>query len=182
MIPIYKIELGECDGVTKMSLVKYPAVESNFLAFSEEKKKDLNFSIDEEKHNIFGVALRANYPIYRYDKSMGEYYVVFTPEVIDELYQKFMIEYKDTNVNLEHSIETDGVYLIQSLIKGNGIVPNGFDDIEDGSWFVMYHIDNDKVWNGIKKGEFAGFSVECFVELSNEPIDDVDLIINDILD
>lgn len=176
MLPIYKIELGENEGITKMSLVRMPAVESNFIALS---KQEMKFSVDEEEHNVFGVALRANFPIYRVS-DYGEYYVLFDEDVIKKLYQKFMISYRD-KVNLEHSDDVDGVYLIQSFIKDDYLQPKGFEDIENGSWFVMYHIDNDEVWQKVKEGDFRGFSVECTVDLSDEPMDEMEILINDLI-
>lgn len=166
-LPIYNIKVGNNEGITKMSLVLHPAVESDFLAFSEHKKREMKFSIDEEKHNVLGVALRADYPIYRVFGDL-ECYVVFDKDTIDALYQKFMMEDRGGIVNLEHSEDTDGVHLIQSFIKDKelGINPTGWEDIEDGSWFVMYHISNEEVWEKIKSGEFKGFSVECTVDVN----------------
>ena len=37
-LPIFNIVLGDAEGIQVMSLVDYPAVESNFLAFSEQKE------------------------------------------------------------------------------------------------------------------------------------------------
>lgn len=42
--PVYNIVLGDSEGVLKMSLVANPAIEENFLAFSE----DIKFSVNEE--------------------------------------------------------------------------------------------------------------------------------------
>lgn len=167
VLPLYQIELGDAEGLTKMSLVDCPAVESNFLAFNEQHK--LNFSYDDEEHIVFGVALRADYPIYRCDIN-GEYFVNFSKDVIKQLYEKFMIDSNMNNVNLNHSEDTDGVYLIQSFLKDTekGISPVGFEDVNDGSWFCAYKILNEDVWQKVKQGEFRGFSVECFCELERK--------------
>ena len=55
-----------------------------------------------------------------------------------------------------------GVNLIQLFIKDSekGIVPQGFETIEDGSLFATYHVENDAIWNEIKNGTFKGFSLE----------------------
>lgn len=166
-LPLYQIELGEAEGLTKMSLVDCPAVESNFLAFNEQHK--LNFSYDDEERIVFGVALRADYPIYRCDIN-GEYFVNFSKDVIKKLYEKFMIDSNMNNVNLNHSEDTDKVYLIQSFLKDTekGISPVGFEDVNDGSWFCAYKILNEDVWQKVKAGDFRGFSVECFCELERK--------------
>lgn len=172
---LFNIVLGDAEGIQKMSLVEMPAVESDFLAF--DKQQPMKFSIDEEKHLVLGVALRADFPIYRYDSRLGEYYVNFSSEVIEELYQKFLIDGHFADVNLEHNKDVGGVHLVQSFIKDpeKGIDPVGFDDIARGSWFVMYKIDNEEVWKEVKEGKFKGFSVEGLfqIELAKDELDEL---------
>lgn len=187
-LPIYKITIDNgADGIEKMSLVEFPAVEIDFLAFASEQKQPMKFSIDEEKHIVFGPAIRADYPIYRYSPTMGEYFTVFTKDVIEELYQKFMIEQKFNCVNLEHNSDTNDIYLLQSFIKSSdtGLNPVGFEDCADGSWFIAYKVLNDEVWQGVKSGKFNGFSIEGWFSLDElkekDEIDELEKIINDIL-
>ena len=89
-LPIYRIQLGDAEGIKIMSLVESPAVEIDFLKFAEQTP--LQFSIDEEERVVFGVALRADYPIYRISPRIGEYYVVFERDTIKQLFEKFLIE------------------------------------------------------------------------------------------
>lgn len=178
-LPIYKIELGDAEGIVKMSLVDYPAVESDFIKFSKEEP--IKFSIQsEEEHIVFGCAMRADYPIYRNEYGK-EFYVIFTKDVIKELYTKFMID-GCNNVNLEHSQDVNDCYLIQSFIKDveNGISPKNFEEIEDGSWFVSYKILNDAVWNKVKDGTFNGFSIEGYFNLTDDT-DEIDELVDSIL-
>lgn len=182
-LPVYNIVLGNAEGIQKMSLVEMPAVESDFIAF--EKEQPMKFSIDEDKHIVLGVALRADFPIYRYDSRLGEYYVNFSSEVIDQLYQKFLIDGHFADVNVDHSKDVGGVYLIQSFIKNTetGINPVGFDDIANGSWFCAYRVDNADVWNEVKEGKFKGFSCEGMFELQpqEETLDDlIDEMLKDL--
>ena len=164
-IPIYNIVLGESSGIKKMSLVEQPAVESDFIAF-EKQQEEIKFAYDEQQHIVFGCALRADFPIYRYSERLGEYYVTFSAQTIKELYERFMKE-GHKSVNLQHETDTEGVYLIQSFLKdkNKGINPSGFESITDGSWFVAYKIENEQVWEKVKNGEFNGFSVEGFFDL-----------------
>lgn len=188
MIPIYNIILGDADGIQIMSLVDAPAVEVDFLKFAKEEHK-LSFSVDEEQHIVFGCALRADYPIYRYDNRIGEYYVIFSKDTIKQLYEKFMTDGSVTNVNLNHDKMTEGVTLIQSFIKNteDGINPKGFEDVADGSWFTAYKVNNDEVWESVKNGEFNGFSVEGTFELEpavfhkQEPEGGFDDLIDELL-
>ena len=182
-LPIYNIELGSAEGILKMSLVEYPAVESDFLAFDEQK--ELKFSIDEEQRIVFGCSLRSDFPIYRRSSNLGEYYVVFTKEVIKELYEKFMIDGRFNNINLNHDVDTNEVYLLSAFIKDTkkGLNPVGFEDINDGSLFTGYKIENDEVWEKVKSGELKGFSVEGFFELEEEkiPKDEIESLIDELL-
>lgn len=181
-LPIYNILLDNAEGIQIMSLVESPAVESDFITFSKE---ELKFSINEEENIVFGCALRANYPIYRVSPQIGEYYVVFSKEVIKQLYEKFLIEERVSEVNLEHTYKTDGVHLIQSFIKDidKGINPKGFEEVEDGSWFCAYKVTNKEVWDQVKEGKFKGFSVEGFFNLQlDEPKDEFESLIDEILD
>ena len=66
-IPIYNIVLGESSGIKKMSLVEQPAVESDFIAF-EKQQEEIKFAYAEQQHIVFGCALRADFPIYRYSE------------------------------------------------------------------------------------------------------------------
>lgn len=161
-LPIFKATIGEADGMVVCSFVEDAAVESNFLAFAEDKKP-MEFSIEnEDKHIVIGVAMRANFPIYRYNKDMGEFYIVYTPEVIREMVQKFFRNGYQNNVDLDHSFKLEeGVYIEQAFIKdtANGISPKGFEEIEDGSLFFQYKIENEEIWAGIKDGTFKGFSI-----------------------
>lgn len=161
-LPIYKATIGNADGMVVCSFVEDAAVEANFLAFAEDKKP-MQFSIEnEDKHIVIGVVMRANFPIYRYSEDFGEFYIVYTPEVIREMVQKFFRNGYQNNVDVDHSFKLeDGVYIEQAFIKDieNGINPKGFEDIEDGSLFFQYKVENEEIWQGIKDGTFQGFSL-----------------------
>ena len=65
-IPIYRVVLSDdADGITKMSFVKFPAVDINWIALSKEDENQTLMLFDNDKHIVTSVALRANYPIYR---------------------------------------------------------------------------------------------------------------------
>ena len=169
-LPLYKAVFPlESDGILRVSLVDQPAVESDFMYFSKQSKPMLYSVASEEKRIVRGVILRADYPIYRYDHHIGEYYIMFDPKEIRELAERYLYDGRQNKVNLQHERNSDvgGVNLRQIFIKDskNGINPKGFEDIEDGSLFGEYHVTNDAVWEEIKKGTYKGFSVEIVAEL-----------------
>lgn len=159
------------DGVSLMSLVKSPAVDKDFITLS--KNIPVKLHLNDEKRIVTGVALRANYPIFR-DQDNKQFYFEVSPETILGIVQKFMKENKLSEVNIEHlsNMKVDEVYLIESFIlddKHKLSYPE-FKDIESGSWMVSYKVDNPEIWQRIKEGELKGFSVELLGKLI--PIED----------
>lgn len=159
-------------GIDAISLVDMPAVEKNFLCFSEEKQP-VKMKFDNSKHIITGVVCLADTPIYRYDERMGEYYVVFTKETIEKMVEKFAKMDLFKSVNLQHDDKqfVDDVYMIESYItnKERGISPAEFSDIPDGSWIVSYKIDNESLWDEIINGDkLNGFSLQGMFELEEK--------------
>lgn len=187
---IYKIKIDPTDQITGMdaiSLVECPAVEVDFLKFSKEEPKSLQFA-NEEKRIITGVALLADTPIYRVKPDGEEYYVVFDRETIEQLVTKYSKYMFNNFVNIEHSDQhfVEGMYMIESYLKNSerGIVPAEFSEIPDGSWIVSYKVDNIDVWEKIKSGEVKGFSIQGvfnLIEQKEEPSID-DMIENDDID
>jgi len=144
-------------GLDCIALVDHPAIERNWMAFNKKHK----FALNEEKKIVSGMAMVADYPIYRKDEDGREYYVVFDSDSIRKIAYKFMKEGKTNATNLDHETEVDGVFMFESfLIDEIKPTPKGFDKAPNGSWFVSYKVDNDDVWAQVKDGTFKGFSVE----------------------
>lgn len=170
MIPVFEALIDSIDtGIYKISLVDLPAVESDFIAFDKQNKV-MKYNIEnEEQRMVTGVIMRANFNIYRYDEEFGEYYIKYSPETIKLMAEKMMIDNTFNNINLMHEDGTDveGVNLVELFIKdtNKGINPSNFDDIENGSLFATYKINNDAIWEQIKLGTFKGFSLEGIFDI-----------------
>lgn len=160
------ISFDDDTGVSKVSLVETPATNINFLKFSEQKKQ-LNFTYDSSQHILTGVVMLADTPIYRWDREIGDYYIIFTKDVIAKMILKYSKNNFWNNVNLEHQNDVDGVYMLESyqVNKDRGIEPKEFTDIPDGSWIMSYKVENEELWNKIMLGEFKGFSLEGLFEV-----------------
>lgn len=171
-LPVFRALIeDEQDGMQRISLVTSPAVERDFLAFACENGP-LKLSVaDEDKRLIFGPIMRANMPIYRSD-AMGEYFIVFTPETIREMAQKYIAEGRANAFNLQHEDGTDvqGVQMVQYFIKDTqrGIAPAEYPDVEDGSLFGEFKVTDDELWADIKAGTFKGFSLEGYFGMTPE--------------
>ena len=159
-------------GIDAISLVDMPAVEKNFLCFSEDKQP-IKMKFDNSKHIITGVVALADTTIYRYSEQMGEYYVVFSKETIQKMVEKFAKMDLFKSVNLQHDDEkfVDGIYMIESYItnKERGISPVEFSEIPDGSWIASYKVENEALWGEIINGnKLNGFSLQGMFELEEK--------------
>lgn len=168
-LPLFEAILAnEDDGIMKVSLVDNPATERNWVFYeNDEKNRLVKFAVEDEyEHKILCVVMRANFPIYRYDPFRGEFYITYRPETIKKMAEKLMVDGYQNCINLMHEENTDvdGVNMIQMFIKDTekGISPKGFEDVEDGSLFAEYHIENDAVWEAVKNGTFKSVSLEGF--------------------
>lgn len=182
-LPLFIMGLGdETTGVEIISLVDYPAVERNFIKFSNQV--EVKFSVDEDKHIVSGPALIPGKKIYRRDEETGyEYYVEFTKEGIEEIAEKFFADHNSTNVNLQHELDVNGCVYFESYFINSerGIVPVEYADLPDGTWMVSAKINNEGVWDMIKKGELRGFSIEGYLSVQKPEEKTLDTI-QDLLD
>lgn len=184
-IPVYDAVISDEEtGMFKISLVDDPAVMSNFQAFDSARKPMLYAIQDEEKRLVRGCIMRADFPIYRRDSKMGEYYVIYKADTIRAMAEKYLLEGRQNDVNLMHEegSDVDGVQMVQYFIKGDGINVEGFDDCADGSLFGEFHVTNDEVWAEIKAGTYKGFSLEGVFDLVPETDKDEIQEIVDLLD
>ena len=174
MIKTYKAKVldDEC-GIQALSLVEHPAVLSKVERFAENDKKDNKpqYFKDDLKHNITGLIIPADRPIYR-NNGTEEYYIVFEKDTIVDFSTKMMKDGTMNFFNWEHSDDTiSGIECIELFIKDTerGITPAGFDDVEEGSLFGTFHISDDDVWDKIMDGSY-GISMECIFSRFGEQL------------
>lgn len=183
-IPVYDVLLNDAeDGMIKISLVDKPAVMSDFVAFDRQKSVQMYAVADSDKRLVYGVVLRADFPIYRRNKKLGEYYVLFKPDTIRAMAEKYLADGLQNETSTMHKTDVDGVQMVQYFIKDTdrGMSPEGFDDIADGSLFAEFHVTNDDVWEKVKDGTFRGFSMEAYYTLTpEESVTEVREIVDDL--
>lgn len=168
--PLFELQISEEEDseleVNYIALVADPAIEKNFMAFSEQKQ---NFAIfDNERKIISGPAMLPNYAMFRKgDADMPDHKVFFKKNTIYEIAQKFFDKGFNQNFNLMHNsdLKLEGVSVFESFITDSerGIMPmKGFEDVPEGTLFMSAKVNNEEVWEKIKSGEVKGFSVEGF--------------------
>ena len=176
----------DTEGMKAISLVKRPAVEVDFLCFNEQKPVKLNFN--DEERVITGVVCLADTPIYRFTEGFGEWWCVFTKDVIKQMVIKYSKDNLFNSVNLQHNDNSyvDGVVLFESYLinKDRGILPTEFADIPEGSWICSFKIEDNKLWDEIVNGkDLNGFSLQGYFDLIEGKLtDEIDDLINEILD
>lgn len=167
---IFKLMINANDetGMDAISLVENPAVEVDFLAFDKQE----TIKLSEEKHEITGVVCLADVPIYRYNQTYGEHYILFDKDVIKQMILKYFKMGLGNQVNIEHEGEMiSGLTMIESYIKDTerNIAPVEFKDVPDGSWLATFKVENDDVWNKITQlKSLKGFSLQGLFQYGDE--------------
>lgn len=164
---IYELVIDkEEDEVFAISLVKSPAIERDWVAFSSEQE---NFAIvNKDQKMLIGAIMVPDKKIPRVDDFNKTYYVFFSKETIKQIAYKFMQKSYQNEATLEHNVDIEGVTLVESWIVENPLKDksNNYNlTLPSGTWTGMFKINNDEIWEEyIKTGKVKGFSVEGMFE------------------
>ena len=78
-------------GIYAISIVDMPAIESNFIALSEDKKTKYSLAqVDNEQRLLVGAALIPNKQIFRKDAEDNEFYVYFSKDTVKKAAYRFL--------------------------------------------------------------------------------------------
>jgi len=174
-LPRYKISLNPNDafgdeklGMDAIAYTANPAIMAKGVYFNA---KEMSFK-DELKMRVAAPALIPNLPIYRFDEEMGEYEVVFTEEVIEQLREDFMLNKGNSIFNLDHNPnEKAPSYILDSWItdepeKDQSFLKYGI-KLPKGSWFVVSQFtDRNYFQEEIINKDRAAYSIEGFLGLA----------------
>jgi len=161
-LPLFNITLDDfVEGMYKISLVDKPAIEENFLYFSEQEAPVLEFANDEKKE-VVGPIMIPNKPILRHSPEKGYYNVQFTEEIIQEIMYKYSKDGLWNSFGIHHSYDTHDVTMLEVWMKesDNDKSKDYGYDLPNGTVFVKTKIESDELFNAIKDGEVNGFSIE----------------------
>ena len=181
-------EKSETDEVFAISVVNKPAIESDFIALSEEVV-ELKV-IDEEKKVLMGAALIPNKKIPRLDKNDKVYDIWFSEATIEKASQLFLMRNYQNEVTMEHNHKLKDMSVVESWIIEDSEMDKsklyGF-SFPKGTWMVAMKVDNENVWNDVKAGKIKGYSIEGrfsdsmelkAIEEENELIEKIKQILN----
>lgn len=168
-LPIYQALINdEYDGITAISLVQEGAVEVDFQMFDKQKELQQFAIQDEEKHLLLGCVMRCDFNIYRNNGGF-KYFIRYDKDTIEKMATKMLKDHTFAQIDLQH----DGNMLPQGMVElrelfikdsAKGIVPNGFDEVNDGSLFAVYKVNSPELWDLCKQGVFNSFSLEGYFE------------------
>lgn len=150
-------------GIEAVSIVEYPAIESDFIALKDQEVRLAK--VDEDKRILMGPALIPNKPIFRKnDENM--FYVYFSENTVRRASELFFMNSMQNNATLEHEMEINGLTVVESWIvedeqKDKSSI-YGL-EVPKGTWMISMKVENDDVWNGyVKEGKVKGFSIEGY--------------------
>ena len=148
-----------------ISIVDKPAIEREFMYFSEDGRQMLYFQEVEDQRIVVSPAMIPDKRIARKDKDTGEiYWVYFSKDTVAKAAEYLMKYNKQSHSNINHQrIYSNDMYVMESWIKesdNDKSTDYGFGDMPEGTWFVKFRIMDDSVWAKIKSGELKGLSVE----------------------
>lgn len=176
-------------GLGAVSFVDMPAIEQNFVYFSDRNEmKPCNVSqgslimANIEKHEVISPILIPNQLILRLDEQGNKYYVRWSKETIQKVAQYYVANQYLNNFTIQHSwFETQNGNYTDSFIKDVyclkfWIIEDSKTDeinkkygyhLPEGTLCVHLKIHNRKLWQRIKSGELKGLSIEAFVGQQN---------------
>jgi len=161
-------DLGEM-GVSAISVVDKPAIESNFIALSKDQKvkpaqKIELATVNAEKRLLMGPALIPNKLIYRQSEEGDGFYIFFSKDTVRKAMQMFLKSGNQSNATEEHERKVDGMTVVESWLKEDMVHDKSAKyDLKDpvGTWMVVMKADNDEIYEKAKSGELNGFSIEA---------------------
>jgi hypothetical protein len=177
-LPTYKITIDEQYndgveplGIEQIAFTSNPAVLVKGVAFKSDR---VLFSADEKKYRITAPAM-IPMEIYRKDEEMGEYYVQFTKDEIDNIFKEFMSGLNNKDLfNLEHNQEqTVPAYILEAWIVDNPKTDKAMNfgiEVPEGTLMVTAQITDKDYYNKLIESGQVGFSIEGFLglKLSNQ--------------
>lgn len=167
-IPIKKAVFDETDpneGLKFISLVDNPAIQVEWIKFSEDVEIKLAIQSDEEMKFITPVLI-PNQLVLRTDPVTKEKFnLTFEADTIEKIAYDWQKKNLSTKVDLNHSRKLiEGVTFVETFITNKSTVNSvkGFEMLPEGTWFVVGKADSPEAWQPIKDGVVRGVSIDGF--------------------
>jgi len=167
-LDLYELVIDEStdDEVFALSLVSEPAIMSNFMYFNKDGKQlEVKFaSVDDEKRLIVGAILIPDLRMIRQDSPNEKpYEVFFSKDTVRQAAQKYLADNHTNDITIEHKKPVDGVSLVESWIVDSTVYDKSKAyglNLKVGTWAGVFKVNNLKVWDEVKAGDYKGISLE----------------------
>lgn len=163
--------IKEDDTITAFAITASPAIQVDFIKFSEQELEKINFSIQSEEKQIFaGPLMIPDKLMNRIDEETGEEYLgYFSAETIEKISERFFDKGIQKNINMEHKVPIySGVSITQAWLIDDDKIDKafsekyGYKNLPIGTWMGVMKVFDKELWNELKNSNFKGFSVEGF--------------------
>lgn len=155
-------ESEELFGVEAVSIVEFPAIESNFISLNKQLELA---KVNDEKRILMGAALIPNKNIYRRNGE-DEYYIFFSDDTVRKASELFLMNSNQNNTTLEHDKKLKDLSVVESWIVEDTEMDKSKKyglNAPVGTWMVTMKVNNDAIWNDfVKTGKVKGFSIEGY--------------------
>jgi len=173
-------ETEKLSGVDAVSIVEFPAIESNFISLNEQL---VLAKVDTEKKILMGAALIPNKNIYRRNGE-DEYYIFFSDDTVRKASELFLMNSNQNNATLEHDKKLKDLSVVESWIVEDAEMDKSKKyglNAPVGTWMVSMKVNNEQIWNDfVKTGKVKGFSIEGYfadkLEMSLQDAEEKELI------
>lgn len=163
-IPLYIADLQDGDGLKYLSIVKRPATHLQWKVLGHA----------DGRLKVFAPILPANTPIYRRDDANGEYYALFTPQVIADTVERYAGE--RIRFDVEHSeIPVDDVRIVESFIIDyrRKTLYNDYFGLTDGSWVMVLSLPDELIpkwgtWDELLTPKVNGDTPQNMINMKQE--------------
>ena len=176
-LPIFNVSIdpelreGENElGWTETAYTADPAIIIKGMAYKNQREDAKLHFADEKKYRVTAPAM-IPMDIYRADED-GEYEVSFTPEVIEQIFVKFMsnIDNKKSLFNLEHNEkEKVPAYLLEAWLVDNPKEDKAYStfgiEVPKGTLMLTTQVTDKDYYNSLVENDQLGYSIEAFLAL-----------------
>lgn len=154
------------DGIKSIAFVDEPAIMKDMVKFQAEEL--VRFAIqDEERRIVLSPVLIPDLHIPRVDKKTGVVYAVTMDRAtVLEAALRWQQEgrYSFANEMHDENRQLEGITWFNPIVTDEQMFgnPASFPDLPIGTFFIAGKVNDDQVWDKIKKQEYRGISMEGF--------------------
>jgi hypothetical protein len=167
-LPKYELTIEDVDnGITCISLVDFPAIQTNWIALSESQKTAIKISL-QDKQILTAPLMIPNLEIYREDENKNGYNIFFSTETIEAMRDKYFNDELIKKINFMHTDKTVTGELVESWIIADATNDKakslGF-DLPKGTWMISLKIKDSDFWENEVKTiwiKISEDSVGCY--------------------